>query len=159
MQETTTPPSNTDEQDPAQESKGETVDVEALVQQKLSEYTSNQTAQANKQVVVDAMKQQFGDKAVTVWDEVESSLGVDLENLAKTTPQAALKLLGVTKASGTQDMGSFSSSATPPKGDEQRPPEGSKRLADHLLAKGEITRKQAYNMKLEFSSDPTKYNA
>jgi len=149
---------NTGETDQSQEPKSEPADVEALVKQLFSEQQTTATAQANKQQVVDAMSKQFGDKAVQVWDEVESQLGVDLEQLATTTPAAALQLLGVGKDKGPQDSGSFKGTHRPPQ-DEQRPPEGSKRLVDHMLAKGEIDRGQAYKMKLNFSADPDKYNA
>ena len=139
--------------DPAPE-----VNVEELVKKMFTEQQQSQSAQTNKQQVVDAMKAQFGDKSVEVWDAVEAKLGVDLEQLSSNTPQAALQLLGVTKESGSEQPSSFNSTTRPPQG-EVRPPEGSERLVNHLFAKGELTRQEAYKMKLKFSEDPAKYKS
>ena len=94
-----------------------------------------------------------------VWDEAEGNLGIDLEALASTSPAAALKLLGATGESQSGASGdSFASTKRPPAG-EKRAPEGSKRLVEQMLANNEITRQQAYQLKLKYSADPDKYNA
>lgn len=138
--------------------KADDVNVEELVKKLFQDQQSNVTAQANKKLVVDKMATQFGGKAGQVWDDAEKKLGVDLEQLCATSPTAALKLLGVTGEVQQGDSGGSFQGTTPPPS-ETRPPEGSKRLVDHMLSKGEITRKQAYNMKLKFSADPKQYNA
>jgi hypothetical protein len=138
--------------------KADDVNVEELVKKLFQDQQSNATAQSNKKLVVDKMAMQFGGKAGQVWDGVEKNLGVDLEQLCATSPTAALKLLGVTGEAQQGDSGGSFQGKTPPPS-EARPPEGSKRLVEHMLSKNEITRKQAYNMKLKFSADPEKYNA
>ena len=138
--------------------KTDDVNVEELVKKLMSEQQSSQTMQANKQTVVDKMAAQFGSKAGEMWDHAEKNLGVDLEQLCASSPSAALKLLGVSSEVQTgASADSFQSNTPPPSG--QRPPEGSERLVNHMLAKGEITRADAYKMKLSFSTDPTKYKA
>lgn len=139
--------------------KADDVNVEELVKKLFQDQQSNATAQSNKKLVVDKMAMQFGGKAGQVWDQAEKSLGVDLEQLCATSPAAALKLLGVSGEVQSGSTGdSFQSDVRPPAG-ETRPPEGSKRLVDFMLEKGEISRTQAYNMKLKFSADPKQYNA
>lgn len=152
-------PDNTDQSDPTNKSTEQPEDIRQLVSEMLKEQQSTQTAAQNKQQVIDAMTQQFGGKAGEVWDNVEKNLGVNLDTICAQSPSAAMKLLGVGGSTGQQDNGgSFQSTTTPPPAGE-RPPEGSKRLVEHLLSKGEITRQQAYRMKLDFSADPAKYNS
>ena len=138
--------------------KAEDVNVEELVKKLMSEQQSSQAAQANKQTVVDKMTAQFGSRAGEMWDQAEKNLGVDVEQLCASSPAAALKLLGVSGDVQSGASGDSFQSATPqPSG--QRPPEGSERLVNFLLEKGEISRSDAYKMKLKFSTDPSKYKA
>lgn len=156
------PPSDdTGSDDQSQEQpKQDGVDVEATVKRLLEQHTSAQSANSNKQSVIDAMQKQFGTKAGEIWDKVEADLGVDLEAMASSSPTAALQLLGVTgKQAPSQSGASFNGDGQPPRDSEQRPPEGSKRLVDYMLSRNEITRKEAYEMKLKFTADPEKYRA
>lgn len=136
-------------------------DVEATVKRLLEQQTSAQTANSNKQSVIDAMTKQFGTKAGEIWDGVEKELGVDLEQMSASSPSAVLKLLGVTGGQAPQQSGSsFNGDAAKPRDTEQRPPEGSKRLVDYMLSKGEITRKEAYETKLKLAMEnPEKFRA
>lgn len=136
-------------------------DVEATVKRLLEQQMSAQSANSNKQSVIDAMTKQFGTKAGEVWDSVEKELGVDLEQMSASSPTAVLKLLGVTGSQAPSQSGSsFNGDAQKPRDTEQRPPEGSKRLVDYMLAKGEITREQAYKEKLRLvMEDPDKFKA
>jgi len=149
-----------DDQSQQQPKQDDNVDVEATVKRLLEQQMSAQSANSNKQSVIDAMQKQFGTKAGEIWDKVEKELGVDLEAMASTTPTAALQLLGVTgKQAPSQSGASFNGDGQPPRDSEQRPPEGSKRLVDYMLSRNEITRKEAYEMKLKFTADPEKYRA
>lgn len=133
--------------------------VEELVKQMMSQQQSEQAAAANRDKVVNALKSQFGGKAGEVWDAAEASLGVDLDSLCASSPQAALKLLGAAgEGQSVATSESLASGIRPPQG-EPRPPEGSKRSVDFMLSKGEISRQDAYKMKLALSADPVKFNA
>lgn len=144
-----------------QQPKQEGEDVEATVKRLLEQQQSTQSANSNKQSVIDAMTKQFGTKAGEIWDSVEKELGVDLEQMSASAPSAVLKLLGVTgEQAPSQSGSSFNGDAQKPRDTEERPPEGSKRLVDYLLGKGEITRKQAYELKLKLvMEDPDKFQA
>ena len=143
------------------EPKQDGEDVEATVKRLLEQQQSAQSANSNKQSVIDAMTKQFGTKAGEIWDSVEKELGVDLEQMSASSPSAVLKLLGVTGSQAPEQSGSsFNGDAAKPRDTEQRPPEGSKRLVDYMLAKGEITRKEAYETKLKLAmEDPDKFKA
>lgn len=152
---------DTGSDDQSQQPKQEGEDVEATVKRLLEQQMSTQSANSNKQSVIDAMTKQFGTKAGEVWDSVEKELGVDLEQMSASSPSAVLKLLGVTGSQAPSQSGSsFNGDAQKPRDTEERPPEGSKRLVDYMLAKGEITREQAYNEKLRLvMEDPDKFKA
>lgn len=147
--------------DPSQQPKQDGEDVEATVKRLLEQQMSTQSANSNKQSVIDAMTKQFGTKAGDIWDSVEKELGVDLEQMSANSPSAVLKLLGVTgEQAPSQSGSSFNGDAQKPRDTEERPPEGSKRLVDYMLAKGEITREQAYKEKLRLvMEDPDKFKA
>lgn len=147
--------------DPSQQPKQDGEDVEATVKRLLEQQMSTQSANSNKQSVIDAMTKQFGTKAGDIWDSVEKELGVDLEQMSASSPSAVLKLLGVTgEQAPSQSGSSFNGDAQKPRDTEERPPEGSKRLVDYMLAKGEITREQAYKEKLRLvMEDPDKFKA
>lgn len=146
--------------DPSKKTGDDELDVEATVKRLLEQHTSASQAAANHQQVVDAVQAKFGSKAYDVWDAAEKELGVNLEQMAQTSPAATLKLLGITGESHSgQAASTFQGDAKPNRDNEEQPPEGSKRLVDYLYKKGEINRKQAYNLKLKYSADPEKYNA
>lgn len=150
-----------DDKDPAAQKPTDGEDVEATVKRLLEQHTSTAQAEANHKQVVDAVQAKFGSKAFDVWDKAEKELGINLEQMAQTSPAATLKLLGVSGESApAQSASTFKGDAKPTPTDQgERPPEGSKRLVDYMLSKGEINRTQAYNLKLKYSADPEKYRA
>ena len=160
-QEPPAPSDNTGADDPSTPPTPEPVDIEATVKKLLEQQTQATTANSNKSEVLAKMQAQFGSKAGEIWDKAASELNVDLEQLASTSPAAIYKLVGVDSEVQPQQQGvPLTGDVTPPQLDQtQRPPEGSKRLVKYLQDKGELTRSQAYQLKLAYSADPTKYNA
>ncbi|MFG1549478.1 hypothetical protein ABMA80_15780 [Halobacteriovorax sp. FRX-3] len=150
-----------DNPDPVSQKPTDDLDVEATVKRLLEQHTSTAQAEANHKQVVDAVQAKFGSKAFDVWDKAEKELGINLEQMAQTSPAATLKLLGISGESApAQSAATFKGDAKPTPTDQgERPPEGSKRLVDYMLSKGEINRTQAYNLKLKYSADPEKYRA
>lgn len=149
---------NTQSQKPSDDK--DNVDVEATVKRLLEQQLSSQTAESNRDKVITAMRKQFGGKAGEVWDKAERELGVNLDDMAATSPAATLKLLGVEAQQDSSQQRSFNgdfNGKRPNAG--QRPPEGSKRLVDYMLKEGEITRKEAVSLKYKYSADPEKYRA
>jgi hypothetical protein len=151
---------NKDGDDKHDTSASNNVDIEAEVKRLLGEHTQTQTAQQNYDTVIQTLQSKFGSKAFDKWDEAEKQLGVDLEGLAKSSPDAVFKLMGISGEQESGDAGgSFNGDRNLQDHSEARPPEGSKRLVDYLLKKGDISRQQAYKLKLEYSSDPEKYKS
>lgn len=154
------PEQKVEDDDPSKQTTEQSEDVEATVKRLLEQHTSQSTAQANHAQVVAAMKEKFGTKAYDVWDQVEKELGISLEQMAQSSPAATLKLLGISgDTKPSQSAATFQGDAKVPQDHEERPPEGSKRLVDYLYKKGEIDRKKAYHLKLQYASNPDKYNA
>lgn len=154
-------PTNTDEADLPDKSKDESgVDIEELVSKKLSEHEKTKIAQSNKSQVTAALKEHYGDKAGEIWDKAESAFHVDLDSLAASSPDAVYQLLGLkAEHSPSKSGSSFSGDKrrTPDHG--VRPPEGSKRLLDYQLEKGEIDKGTHTKLRYQYSSDPDKYRA
>lgn len=149
----------TPEQTPPSQSSGLTEEsAKSLVEQMLQQHSQQQSAQQNMEQVVTALQAKFGDKAGEVWDKAEKQFSVDLDSLAKSSPAAVMRMLGLEPTAPGASAPSMSSTVTQPT-QGVRPPEGSKRLVDYLLEKGEIDKAQAYKMRLNFSSDPEKYRA
>lgn len=147
-----------DDKDPAAQKPTDGEDVEATVKRLLEQQMNAQSASQNKKQVIDAMTKQFGAKAGEVWDKVEKELGVDLDQMSASSPVATLKLLGVTgETTPSQTGASFNGDGKVPKDNGgERPPEGSERLVNYLLERGEITRRDAYHMKLKFVMEDAK---
>jgi len=51
------------------------------------------TEDTNLQSTVDQLQKQYGDKALDVFEKVGKDLGIDLENLARKSPAAVMKLV------------------------------------------------------------------
>lgn len=68
--------------------------VQSLVNQTLESRTRQEQMQKNATEVVSALRSQYGEKAQEVLVQRSAELGVDLSQLAMTSPQAALKLIG-----------------------------------------------------------------
>lgn len=138
------------------------VNIEETFKELLAKHTTEATAQSNKQSVLAKMQATYGSKAGEVWDKAAAeNQGVDLEGLAQTSPAAFYKVVGIgAEQHDGKAPSSLNGDVVPPAKDQtQRPPEGSKRLVDFMKGKGEITRAEAYKMKLAFSADPAKYNS
>ena len=70
----------------------------ALVDSRLNAQQTEATQKTNLQEVTSQMKEKFGDKAESTFYDVAKSLGMSMDavnNLAKKSPEAVLKLMGV----------------------------------------------------------------
>lgn len=157
----TEPTEHNGQPDPASASTGgDGQDLQELVKKMLSEQEAAKSAQSNRTEVINALRSKYADKAGEVWERAERELGVDLESIAAKSPAAAYKILGIgSGASSTSTASSLQSTYRQTHDHEQRPPEGSKRLLEHRLAKGEISRREFHSLRYEYSSNPEKYNA
>lgn len=66
--------------------------VEAIVERKLTSAQELNKQQANQRMVAEALTERFGDKAKEVFEKRGAELGIDLNALARVSPQAALEL-------------------------------------------------------------------
>ncbi|MEE8598913.1 MAG: hypothetical protein V3S69_05305 [Dehalococcoidales bacterium] len=89
-------PANTDEKP---------LDIEALLEQKLSERDSVNIATSNTQKVQDALAAKFGNRAAEVYRKAGQDNNCDLDQLAKTSPQAVINLVsGQPTSSSSQSL-------------------------------------------------------
>lgn len=77
-------------------------DVDAFLEKKLSQREIRQRQEDNLRTVNEALLKQYGDanKAKDAVKTIESSLGVNLTELARTSPVAAMRLLGANASAG-----------------------------------------------------------
>lgn len=70
-------------------------DIDALVaralDEKLVQHDTQKKAEANSQLVVDTLTKQYGEKAGEMYDMKAQELGVNLDDLAATSPKAVLE--------------------------------------------------------------------
>lgn len=69
--------------------------VEDVVRNILSQTRQEDTQKANLNKVREGLVAKYGDKAAQVYQEAGKSLGVDLDDLSRKSPDAVFKLLGV----------------------------------------------------------------
>ena len=68
------------------------VDITKTVQEALAAQTRTQSAEANTQRVTDTLGKALGVRANEVYSKVGKDLGVDLDELSKTSPEAVIRL-------------------------------------------------------------------
>ena len=71
----------------------EQVDIVQTVKDALAAQTATVTAETNATLVKETLAKALGDNAGSVYSKVGNDLGVDLDQLAKTSPQAVIKLV------------------------------------------------------------------
>ncbi len=77
-----------------QHNKGsEQVDIVQTVQDALAAQTATNTADSNATLVKETLAKVLGDNAGKTYSKVGNDLGVDLDQLSKTSPQAVIKLV------------------------------------------------------------------
>lgn len=89
--------------------------VDSLVEQKLQQQKQLETAKANQARVADAFRESFGDKAEEQYVAIANSTGLDvsyLNSLAAKSPEAVLKLAGITASKQTTASKTASSIST-----------------------------------------------
>lgn len=69
--------------------------VEEIVKRVLSQSQEENTHTSNLKKVREGLVAKYGDKAAEVYQSVGRDLGLDLDNLSRTSPDAVFKLLGV----------------------------------------------------------------
>lgn len=141
--------------------QGQPEDIRELVTKMFQEQQTTQSAQRNKDEVTAKLTSMYGDKAGTVWAKAEQELGVDLESIAAKSPAAVYKMLGMSEGQQSGSAApSFNGDAPRKQQDSSaRPPEGSLRLLDWQLAKGEIDKKTHTALRYNYAMDPAKYRA
>ena len=130
-------------------------DIEATVKKLLGEHAQTQSQQQNHDTVTKTLLSTYGaSKAKDVWDQAEKNLGVDLEQMARTSPQAVLQLLGVTGQEPQQSSAPSSLRGDGKLGDDHHrgaaPAEGTEAYVNHMVKSGQWTRHQAYKAKMRY---------
>lgn len=87
--------------------------VEALVKRTLEQEKRDAVAKANLQKVREDLTKRFGDKAAEVFTARGKELGVDINALAMTSPQAVLELFPKQKEADPNISGSVNTAALP----------------------------------------------
>ncbi len=78
-----------------------TVDIAQQIKDAMAEQSATSSAATNTQLVTDSLSKTLGARANEVYTKVGKELGVDLDELAKTSPEAVIKL-----CTGQQQQGS-----------------------------------------------------
>lgn len=78
-----------------------TVDIAQQIKNAMAEQNANNSAAANTQLVTDSLSKTLGARANEVYTKVGKEMGVDLDELAKTSPAAVIRL-----CTGQQQQGS-----------------------------------------------------
>jgi hypothetical protein len=89
-------------QDDNQSNASDTPDVQALIDTAFAARdakVAQGTADKNKQTVLDSLTKSYGHEAARVYEEVGSSLGISLDDLAAKSPQAVLNLVAQARPS------------------------------------------------------------
>jgi len=97
-----TPPG--DNQLPADQQQADpkdTVDIAQQIKNAMAAPNANNSAAANTQLVTDSLSKTLGARANEVYTKVGKEMGVDLDELAKTSPAAVIRL-----CTGQQQQGS-----------------------------------------------------
>lgn len=84
-----------DNQTPADQQKpdtGDTVDIAQQIKTAMAEQAQTNSAVANTQLVTDSLSKSLGTRANEVYTAVGKDLGVNLDELSKTSPEAVIKL-------------------------------------------------------------------
>jgi len=68
------------------------VDITKTVQEALATQTRNQQAVTNTELVTNTLSKELGTRANEVYSKVGKDLGVDLDELSKTSPEAVIRL-------------------------------------------------------------------
>ena len=69
-----------------------TVDIAQQIKDAMAEQTRTNSAVSNTQLVTDSLSKTLGARANEVYTRIGKELGVDLDELAKTSPEAVIKL-------------------------------------------------------------------
>jgi hypothetical protein len=141
---------NTDDnQTPADQQKpgSEPVDIAKTVEEALARQNSANSAQANTKLVSDTLSKALGDRVSTVYSKVGNDLGVDLDELSKTSPEAVIRLV-VGQGQPNQNQshlpgGRFDRDSTDLSGELTRS------KINELYAKGGMTREAKFKLEHE----------
>ena len=94
------PQSDDDNQQPA--SPQESTDVQALIQSALDQHDRSGREAANERTVKETLEKSLGQRAAEAYKAAGKSLGLDIDKLAKESPQAVINLvLGTQQKQGT----------------------------------------------------------
>jgi len=129
-----------DNQAPAdqQQQGSDNVDIAKTVQDALTAQTAANTATANTKLVADTLNKALGGRVGEVYSKVGNDLGVDLDELSKTSPQAVIRLVtgqGQTGQQTNQLPGGRHASTSPDLGGEL-----TRSKINELFQKGGMTR-------------------
>lgn len=124
----------------------EPTDVKAMVMQILGEQKAATTAEANVSKVADELAKRLGDSVASVYKATGDKLGVDLDELSKTSPDAVIALVAgqskpSTQPTQTQQGGSFGNRFT----ESTKHPLTKSEIAKRFAA-GEITRHEKFTL-------------
>lgn len=92
---------NQQQADPLVKDTSQPVDITQQIKDALDERATSDNATANVQKVTDSLSKSLGARANEVYTRIGKELGVDLDELAKTSPEAVIKL-----CTGQQQQGS-----------------------------------------------------
>lgn len=128
----------------------DTVDIATQIKDALAEQAQTTSAQANVKMVTDSLGKSLGARADEVYSRVGKELGVNLDDLSKTSPEAVIKLCTGQQTIVNQQQGDL----TPSQHNHilTQPTETSALTYNgiqELHAKGGMTREQKFTLEME----------
>lgn len=122
----------------------EQVDIVQTVKDALAAQTAQTNAAGNATLVKDTLAKALGDRAGSMYSKVGNDLGVDLDELSKTSPQAVIKLV-----TGQQPAAKFNNSlpgSTVNNQQQDLSGEMTRNKINKLFADGKITRDAKFRL-------------
>ena len=130
--------------------KPDTVDIATQIKNALAEQAQTNSAQTNTQQVTSSLSKALGARAAEVYSQVGKDLGVDLDELSKTSPEAVIKLCTgqqpvINQQQGDLNQSQHNHTLTQPSVTAELTYEG----IQELSAKGGMSREQKFKLEME----------
>ena len=136
---------NLNQNDHSVQGSSESEDITTTVERLLNEREQQKSAASNMASVKAALQEALGDRAGEVYSRVGKSLGVDLDKLSETSPQAAIAL--VTGQQVTSNMQSSLPTGTVRNNTPERMTDALTRSQiDELYKKGGLSREEKFKL-------------
>lgn len=134
--------------DQQQQAANQQVDIATQIKDALAAQSQSQQANVNVQLVTDSLSKSLGNRANEVYTSVGKSLGVDLDELAKTSPEAVIKLC-TGQATPAQQQGNLPQGTfTPSQQNTSLNGELNYKGIQELFAKGNMSREKKFQLEM-----------